>query len=93
MTEYNICGDKDMENEKNKAPSIKFPGTSWWNSLLTIAIVGLRAFQPNAEPMSQWSGWSWVWMTLPIWGPAMFGTICAVAFLIMWLWANTTSKY
>ena len=82
-----------MDDSTKKAPVLKFPGTNWWNGMLTAVIICVRAFQPNAEPMSQWSASSWLWMTLPIWGPAMFGAICAVAFLVMWLWANSKSTY
>lgn len=43
--------------------------SGWWGTLLTVAIVAVRAFQPGAEPMSQWSAWSWVMMTIPILWP------------------------
>ena len=52
-----------------KKTSIQFGCMSWPAIALTIAIIGIRAFQPNAEPMSQWSGWSWCLMCLPIFFP------------------------
>ena len=50
--------------EDNK--SISLGCGSLGGVLLTIAIIAIRAFQPNAEPMSQWSAWSWFLMTLPV---------------------------
>lgn len=41
---------------------------------LAAAIVAIRAFQPGAEPMSEWSWWSWLLMTAP-------------AFSGFWAWA------
>jgi hypothetical protein len=44
---------------------------SWPSTFLTIAIIGIRAFQTNAEPMSQWSAGSWMLMLLPMYLPFM----------------------
>lgn len=41
---------------------------------LAAAIVAVRAFQPGAEPLSEWSWWSWLLMTAP-------------AFSGFWAWA------
>ena len=57
--------------------------------LLTIAIILIRALQKNAEPMSAWSGASWVLMTMPIWLPTLLGSIVFVLFMALWIWANT----
>lgn len=42
-----------------------------WGALLSAAIIAARAFQPNAEPMTSWSFWSWVLMTLPFTYPLL----------------------
>lgn len=36
---------------------------------MTILLVAIRAFQPNAEQMSDWSFGSWVMLTLPMLSP------------------------
>lgn len=41
----------------------------WVNYVLSIAIIAIRAFQPNAQPMCDWSFWSWCLMLLPITWP------------------------
>ena len=47
--------------------SISIPlGGGWPGCALTAAIVAIRAFQPGAEPMSQWSFLSWALMTIPV---------------------------
>lgn len=47
---------------------------------LAAAIVAVRAFQPGAEPMSEWSWWSWLLMT----APAFSGFWAWVACLVVW---------
>lgn len=58
-------------------------GNSWLGTILTVAIVATRAFQPGSEPMSEWSVSSWMWMTLPLTWPfaafLLWGTLWAVA--------------
>lgn len=57
--------------------------------LLTIAIIAIRAFQTNAQPMSTWSAASWVAMTLPVWLPTLLGVMVFVGWFALWVWANT----
>lgn len=65
-------------DEKKSETKITFGG-GWLGFALTAVIVAARAFQPGAEPMSQWSAWSWVFMTLPTTLP----TLCAVTLLLL----------
>lgn len=62
-------------------------------ALLSIAIILIRAFQTNAEPMSAWSKMSWIWMTMPWWLPTIIGAIVVVLALIGCVWANTRSEW
>ena len=61
--------DEQPELSTKSKTSIKFGCMSWPSVILTIAIIGIRAFQPNADPMNAWSGWSWFLMCLPIFLP------------------------
>lgn len=46
--------------------SVQVPVVSGWvGYAMTAAIVAIRAFQPGAEPMSEWSWWSWLLMSIP----------------------------
>lgn len=65
--------------DKKSAPSISFGGVGPY--LLTLGIVLARAFQPNAIPLSQWSVFSWVLMTAPVWLQALIGLL----FLLVWI--------
>lgn len=53
-----------------------------WGALLSAVIIAARAFQPNAEPMSSWSFWSWVLMTLPFTYPLLVLAACAALWLV-----------
>ena len=50
-----------MEEKKRIAIS-----SGWTGMAMTILLVAIRAFQPNAEQMSDWSFVSWVILTLPM---------------------------
>jgi len=50
-----------------------------WNLLVSLLIVVLRAVQPNAQPMNEWSAFSWFLMTLPF----MYGFYLFGLFLIL----------
>ena len=66
--------DKDVHsniNSNNKKLSFSFGCMSWPAVLLSSVIIAVRAFQPNALPMHEWSGWSWFLMLLPVFVPAM----------------------
>ena len=54
-------------NGASDRKSVSIPlGGGWPGCALTAAIVAIRAFQPGAEPMSQWSFLSWALMTIPV---------------------------
>ena len=75
----------------NGKRSIVFsPG--WCGTLLTIAIVALRALQPGAEPMSAWSASSWVWMTLPLTVPSAAGLVFLAAWAVAWIASTAFSR-
>ena len=64
--------------------SVSIPlGGGWPGCALTAAIVAIRAFQPGAEPMSQWSFLSWVFMTIP----ALLPVYMWIALGLLWLFA------
>lgn len=55
----------------------------WWGTILTVAIVAIRAFQPDAEPMSSWTTLSWVWMTIPCLLPLWMYAVVGLARLLL----------
>jgi hypothetical protein len=73
-----------MEEKKNTRITL---GSSICGTLLTIAIIAIRAFQSGAEPMSDWSVKSWLLMTLPLTWPF----IVFVAGGGLWLFAALLS--
>ena len=65
--------------------SVSIPLVAGWPGYaLTAAIVAIRAFQPGAEPMSQWSFLSWAFMTIPALLPAYMW----IALGLLWLFAQ-----
>ena len=59
--------DSVKPNGVSGRKSVSIPlGGGWPGCALTVAIVAIRAFQPGAEPMSQWSFLSWALMTIPV---------------------------
>ena len=59
--------DSVKPNGVSGRKSVSIPlGGGWPGCALTTAIVAIRAFQPGAEPMSQWSFLSWALMTIPV---------------------------
>ena len=73
-----------MEEKKNTKITL---GSSICGTLLTIAIIAIRAFQTGAEPMSEWSAKSWLLMTLPLTWPFLV----FVAGGCLWLFAALLS--
>ena len=63
-----------------------------WGVILTIAIIAIRAFQFGAEPMSQWSAWSWFLMTLPTTFPMICFLSVGTVALISWIIYTVFSK-
>ena len=66
-----------------KSVSIQLGG-GWPGCALTAAIVAIRAFQPGAEPMSQWSFLSWALMTIPV----LFPLYAWITLGSLWLFAR-----
>ena len=78
-----------MEREKTNNVTISM---GKYGVILTIAIIAIRAFQIGAEPMSQWSAWSWFLMTLPITFPMIcflsVGTVARLSWIICAVFAK-----
>ena len=73
-----------MEREKTKLNNVTI-SMGKYGVILTIAIIAIRAFQVGAEPMSQWSVWSWFLMTLPITFPMICFFSVGTVTLILWI--------
>ena len=72
-------------NDVSGLKSVSIPLVAGWPGYaLTAAIVAIRAFQPGAEPMSQWSFLSWAFMTIP----ALLPAYAWIAFGSLWLFAQ-----
>ena len=68
--------------------SVSIPlGGGWPGCALTAAIVAIRAFQPGAEPMSQWSFLSWALMTIPV----LFPLYTWITLGSLWLFARAVA--
>ena len=51
--------------------------------MLTAVIIAARAFQPNAQPMCDWSWWSWLLMCLPVFMPAVALAVWFVMYVVL----------
>ena len=72
-------------NDVSGLKSVSIPLVAGWPGYaLTAAIVAIRAFQPGAEPMSQWSFLSWAFMTIP----ALLPAYVWIALGLLWLFAQ-----
>ena len=72
-------------NSVSGLKSVSIPLVAGWPGYaLTAAIVAIRAFQPGAEPMSQWSFLSWAFMTIP----ALLPAYVWIALGLLWLFAQ-----
>ena len=72
-------------NDVSDRKSVSIPLVAGWSGYaLTAAIIAIRAFQPGAEPMSQWSFLSWMLMTIP----ALFPLYMWIALGSLWLFAR-----
>ena len=72
-------------NGASDRKSVSIPlGGGWPGCALTAAIVAIRAFQPGAEPMSQWSFLSWALMTIPV----LFPLYAWIMVGLLWLFAQ-----
>ena len=71
-------------NDVSGPRSVSIPLVAGWPGYaLTAAIVAIRAFQPGAEPMPQWSFLSWALMTIP----ALFPLYAWITLGSLWLFA------
>ena len=69
--------DRSAETKKT---SYNFGCFSWPATALTIAIIAVRAFQPGADPIAEWSFKSWMLMLLPMYWPILlWGTLLVLA--------------
>ena len=81
MDSVNLNGISDRK-------SVSIPlGGGWPGCALTAAIVAIRAFQPGAEPMSQWSFLSWALMTIPV----LFPLYAWITLGSLWLFARAAA--
>lgn len=80
--------ERQPEVSASSKTSYSFGCCSWPATAFTVLIVAIRAFQPNAEPMSAWSGWSWFLMTLPMTLPV----ICWFSMLVLAMLAAAFSS-
>jgi hypothetical protein len=80
-----------MEREKTKLNNVTI-SMGKYGVILTIAIIAIRAFQFGAEPMSQWSVWSWFLMTLPVTLPMICFLSVGTVALILWIIYTVFSK-
>ena len=72
-------------NDVSDRKSISIPlAAGWPGYALTALIVAIRAFQPGAEPMSQWSFLSWTLMAIP----ALFPLYMWIIIGSLWLFAQ-----
>lgn len=59
-----------------------------WGAVLSIIIITVRAFSPNASPIELWSGFSWFFMLLPMLFP-LYMFILYYCIYIIGLLCNT----
>ena len=72
-----------------KSTSINFGFMTWPGVVLSIAIIAIRAFQPGAVLMQDWSLMSWVLMLLPAFLPIVVWLLLLAATTIGALATNT----
>ena len=66
-----------MEKEDiktSKKPAFSIGCMPWPAVFLSAVIITVRALQPNAEPMTQWSVASWLLMLSPVFMPFLIWT-------------------
>ena len=74
-----------MEKEDaktSKKPSFSIGCMPWPAVFLSAVIIAVRALQPNAEPMHQWSIASWLLMLSPMFIPFLVWTALLVLTVI-----------
>ena len=82
-----------MENKPIiKMPTIKLGCMSWTGAMLSIAIIIVRAFQNGAQPIENWSAFSWFLMLLPIAFPFLFWTLLFAMWFVGYVLVIAFSK-
>ena len=82
-----------IENKPiNKMPTIKLGCMSWTGAMLSIAIIIVRAFQNGAQPIENWSAFSWFLMLLPIAFPFLFWILLLSIWFVGYVLATAFSK-
>lgn len=82
-----------MENKPiNRMHTLKLGCTSWTGALLSIAIIVVRAFQNGAQPIEEWSAFSWFLMLLPIAFPFLLWASLLAVWLVGYMLAALLSK-
>lgn len=77
--------DTSLTSSDPVKKGVSIPLVAGWSGYaLTAAIIAVRAFQPGAEPMSQWSVGSWFLMFIP----AMLPLYMWIALGSLWLLAR-----
>ena len=72
-------------NGASDRKSVSIPlGGGWPGCAFTAAIVAIRASQPGAAPMSQWSFLSWAVVTIPV----LFPLDAWITLGSLWLFAR-----
>lgn len=65
---------------------------SWTGAMLSIAIIIIRAFQNGAQPIENWSAFSWFLMLLPIAFPFLFWILLLSIWFVGYVLTTTFSK-
>ena len=82
-----------MENKPiSKMPTIKLGCMPWTGAMLSIAIIIVRAFQSGAQPIENWSAFSWFLMLLPIAFPFLFWTLLLSIWFVGYVLITTFLK-
>ena len=82
-----------MPEDVKKSRNVSFGCMSWAGVFLSVAIIAIRAFQPNSTPMETWSFGSWMLMLMPVVFPLALGVLALVAWFIAYVIASTFKKY
>jgi len=77
-----------MSEDIKKSTKFTIGCTSWTGVILSIAIIAIRAFQPNAVPVESWSIGSWVLMLLPVFLPLVIWPL-VIAIGLVWITIST----
>lgn len=71
-----------MSENVKKSTKFTLGCPTWSGTILSIAIIAIRAFQPNATPIETWSVLSWFLMLLPTYAPFVIWMFVMLLLLI-----------